>query len=279
MTEKKPDVEIIFDKYAKEYAAGGGPPSKFTNARTGFSFANQITWYFIVKYLPIDYGALILDAGAGTGYWAQKLVKMGYKNIVLTDISQEMLEEAKKIFSTSGLENNAQFVKSDIVEMKELRSNTFDFVFSQFDAVSCCTSPDLAISELARVTKIDSYVVVSLDTKFRRVSEYIELGFIEEAKTLLKTNISNEFGFPQYSFSWEELAGYFGDAGLKVEEVVGAPVFMHQIDEKELELLEKDPKIRNELLQIEMEYCTSRSLVNFAGHLQMIGKKQKIRKN
>lgn len=276
MTGKRPDVEIIFDKYAKDYAAGGGPPSKFNNSRVGFSYANEVTWHFIVKYLPRDKSALILDAGAGTGYWARKLAKLGYKNIVLMDISQKMLEEAEKTFSDVELKFNVHFVKSDIINMKEFESDTFDYVFSQFDAISCCMNPKLAISEIARVVKTKSYVVVSLDTKFRRVPEYIELGFIEEAKTLLKTNVSNEFGFPQYNFSWEELATYFTDAGLDVVEVVGAPVFMHQIDENKLKLLDNDPKIRKELLQIEMEHCTNKSLVNFAGHLQMIGKKSSL---
>ncbi|MFX0151391.1 MAG: hypothetical protein ACFFAJ_11460, partial [Candidatus Hodarchaeota archaeon] len=103
--------------------------------------------------------------------------------------------------------------------------------------------------------------------------EFIEAKQIKAAVKLLRTNISNEFGHPQYNFSWEELAENFAKAGLEVIEAVGAPVFMHQIDEDILNELEQDLEIRGELLNIELQYCTNKSLINFAGHLQMIGKK------
>ena len=38
----------------------------------------------------------IIDAGAGTGLAGEELFKLGYTNIDALDISQEMLNEAKK---------------------------------------------------------------------------------------------------------------------------------------------------------------------------------------
>ena len=38
----------------------------------------------------------IIDAGAGTGLMAVELIKLGYTNLHALDISQEMLNEAKK---------------------------------------------------------------------------------------------------------------------------------------------------------------------------------------
>jgi hypothetical protein len=48
---------------------------------------------------------------------------------------------------------------------------------------------------------------------------------------------------------------------------------MHQVNEQLLKKFETDPKIRRRLLRIELAYCTDRSLVNFAGHLQIVGQK------
>jgi ubiquinone/menaquinone biosynthesis C-methylase UbiE len=171
------------------------------------------------------------------------------------------------------MEQNVVFVKSDIADMKELESESFDFVFSQYDAVSYCMKPAKAIKELARVAKKGTYIVVSLDTKFRRVSELIEAGLIDEAEELLRTGVSYEFDFPQKNLTWEELSNCFLKAGLIVLEVVGAPVFMHQVDKRILKKLEADPEIRKRLLQIELAHCMNKSLVNFAGHLQMVGQK------
>ena len=127
---------------------------------------------------------------------------------------------------------------------------------------------------MARVSKKNAYVIVCLDTKFRRVSELIEANQIEKAKELLKTNISYYFGHPQYNLTWKELADHFEGAGLKTVEIVGAPIFMHQVNEKVLKKLERDAETRKHLLEIELDNCTNRSLVNFAGHLQIIGRKR-----
>jgi ubiquinone/menaquinone biosynthesis C-methylase UbiE len=270
---RKTKVEEVFDKYAKGYSSDVFAPARYDTARAAMSFANDITWRFLTRYLPKRKSIKILDAGGGDGQWAQRLVELGYRNITLTDLSQGMLDEAAKRFAQLKIEHNVAFVRSDITCMKELEKESFDFVFSQYDAVSYCMKPAEAMKELARVAKKGAYVTVSLDTKFRRVPELIEAGLIDEAEKLLKTNISYDFDFPQCNLTWEELSNCFLQAGLTVIEVIGAPVFMHQVDEQILEKLEADPKIRHKLLRMELAYCTDRSLVNFAGHLQMVGRK------
>ncbi len=269
----KSSVERFYDMHAKSYSKGRLFPTASVTARTAMSFADDITWHFILKYLPQRRSALILDAGAGDGYWTEKLIKRGYWNIVLYDISRGMLEEAEKRLSKLREKHQTRLIKGDIANMHQLQSNAFDYVFSQYDAVSYCMRPGIAVRELARVAKSRSYIVVSLDTKFRRVSELIEAGQIAAAEKLLRTNVSDEFGHPQYNLSWEELCIHFEAAGLRVVETVGAPVFMHQIKENSLARLEKDLNTRRRLLRIELLNCTNRSLVNFAGHLQMIGRK------
>ena len=266
-------VEKIYDTYAEQYSTGDFAPETFMTARCAMTFADDITWHFLTKYVPERKSIKILDAGAGDGFWAQKFIEMGYTDIVLMDISQGMLNEAQKRFSQLSGKYTVEFVKSDIADMT-FEPGTFDYVFSQYDAVSLSMEPEKAVKELARVAKKGAYVVVSLDTKHRRVPELIEAGQIDNAVTLLKTSVSYDFVHPQYNLTWEELTTYFENAGLKVVEVIGAPVFMHQVKESVLEELEKDAEIRKRLLEIELENCTNTSLVNFAGHLQMVGKKE-----
>jgi S-adenosylmethionine-dependent methyltransferase len=271
---RKTKVEEIFDRYAEGYSSGAFAPERYSTFRAAMSFADDVTWYFLTRYLPKRKSIKILDAGGGDGYWAQKLVELGYKNIVIADISQGMLDEAEKRFAKLKTNHNVAFVKSDITNMKEFKTGSFDYVFSQYDAVSLCMKPAEAVKELGRVAKKGAYIIASLDAKFRRVPELIEAGKISEAEKLLQTNISYDFDFPQHNLTWEELAEFFTEAGLAVLEVVGAPVFMHQVDEQILQKLETDPKIRNRLLKMELAHCTNRSLVNFAGHLQIVAQKR-----
>jgi len=270
---RKRKVEEIFDEHAKSYFSDFSAQIRYGTARAAMSFADDITWHFLTKYLPERKSVAILDAGCGDGQWAQRFIELGYRNVTLTDLSKGMLEEARKRFAQLKIEHNVKFVKSDIASLKEFEKESFDFVFSQYDAVSYCMRPARAIKELARVARKGAYVIVSLDTKFRRVPELIEAGLIDEAEQLLKTNITYEFEFPQYNLTWEELSMYFARAGLRVLEVVGAPVFMHQVNEQLLKKFEKDPKIRRRLLRMELAYCTDRSLVNFGGHLQIVGQR------
>lgn len=268
---KKQEVEKVYDKYAKEYS-GDFAPSTFDTSRSALNFANDITWHFILKYLPKNKNIKILDAGAGDGFWSEKILKLGYKNITLSDISQGMLDEARK--KLEKFKDKISLVKADISKMKIFEDNRFDFIFSQYDPVSYSMKPKEAMKELSRIAKKGAYVVVCLDTKFRRVPELIEAGQIDKAKELLKTNISYDFVHPQYNLTWEELSSYFGNAELEVIKVIGAPIFMHQVKEEIREKLERNIRIRKELLRIELENCTNKSLINFAGHLQMVGRKK-----
>jgi len=266
-------VEETFDKYAKGYSSNTFAPARYDTSRVAMNFADDITWHFLTKYLPKRKSIKILDAGGGDGCWAQKLVELGYKSIVIADISQGMLNEAAKRFAKLKTNHNVTFVKSDITNMKEFKTATFDYVFSQYDAVSYCMKPAQAINELGRVAKKGAYIIASLDTKFRRVPELIEAGKINEAEQLLKTNISYDYDFPQHNLTWEELTEYFTQAGLTVLEIIGAPVFMHQINEPILQKLEANPQTRHRLLKMELAHCTNKSLVNFAGHLQIVAQK------
>ncbi len=266
------DVEKFYGKHAKSYSSGGFPESRY-ESRAAMSFADDITWHFLTKYLPDDRGTRILDAGGGDGYWAERFIELGYQKIVISDISLEMLSQAKNRISRLKQKHNTEYVRSDIAKMDNIDSEVFDYVFSQYDAVSYCMRPEAAISELSRVAKRGAFVLVSLDTMYKRVPELIDALLIDEAENLLQTNISYDWSFPQYNLTWEELANYFESANLDVVEVVGAPVFMHQVSDAKRQILESDEGLRERLLKLELQHCTNRSLVNFAGHLMMIGKK------
>ncbi len=190
----KSKVELFYDKQASRYSPTDFSPS---NPTYDLYFADEITWHFLKKYVPKKKSCFILEAGAGTGDWSIQFAKLGYKNIVLADISRGMLNQAQEKFSKLNRRVNAQFIKADITDMKGLESDTFEYVFSQYDAVSYCLRPQQAITELARVTKRHAHIVVTLDTKYRRVPEFIGRGQIKKAQQLLKSNISHEFGHPQ----------------------------------------------------------------------------------
>ncbi|RLD14536.1 MAG: hypothetical protein DRI28_03265 [Caldiserica bacterium] len=80
MKIKKEKVEEFYDKIAEEYDRIYQTPY--------WRLYHEITWHNIKQFLPRRENAIILDAGGGTGYWAIKLAKLGYK-VILTDISEK----------------------------------------------------------------------------------------------------------------------------------------------------------------------------------------------
>lgn len=277
LDEQRKEIASLYDKYANTYNEDFINPT-FHTGRAALSFCNDLTWHYLQKYLPPNKDARLADIGGGDGFWMEKILSMGYFNCAITDISQKMLEHAHQrlnpyITSISQKRGKLDFIKADICEMAALSTNSFDYVFSLFDPVSYSLDPGKAVAELARITKPQSFVVVSLDTKFRRVPELIEAGQIEAAQYLLESNLSFDFQHPQYNLTWEELAEFFQAAGLKVIEMVGAPVFVHQVNPKILQKLEQDPYIRQNLLEMELDYCNEPSLLNNAGHLLFVGQK------
>ena len=183
---RKSEVEEYYDRHAKSYSPRGFSPD---DTRNSLYFADQILWHFLKKYAPRKKSSLILDAGAGTGDWALLFAKLGYRRMVLADISSGMLDEARRKFE--GLETvDVSFVRSDISKLKEFATGTFDFVYSQYDAVSLCLRPRAAVKALARVAKDGAYVIASMDTKFARVPRLIERWKLSQAVELLKTSIA-----------------------------------------------------------------------------------------
>ncbi len=122
------------------------------------------------KYVPKD--ARILDAGAGTGLVGVVLAQMGYGQMVAMDLSEGMLDEARK-----------KGVYQDFHQM--VMGETLDYKTDSFDAVvtvgvlTVGHAPANSLDELVRVTKPGGHIVFSL-----RPDVYEENGFRKKQNEL-----------------------------------------------------------------------------------------------
>jgi S-adenosylmethionine-dependent methyltransferase len=257
------EVEKYYNKIAKEYDRQYETPY--------WRLYNEITWNNIKKFLPKKKNALILDAGGGTGYWAIKLAKLGYR-VMLTDISEEMLKVAQIKIKKEKLESKIAAKKVDIREMSCFSSNYFDMALAEGDPVSYCLESKRAIKELARVVKPKSPIIVSVDSKYPRISRLIAEGSFDKLPTFIKTGIlKKEHKFQ--AFTPEELRKLFEDAGLKVVRIIGKPVLVQFIPREEREKIIK--KHFRKILNLELKFYDKPSLIGSGGHLEIVGIKQK----
>ena len=114
----------------------------------------------------------ILDAGCGTGYVAEVLSKLNYKNITGIDFSEEMLTIArsKKIYK--------KLMCQSLNEKIELRSKQFELIICTGVLTSGHVGPS-AINELVRLLKPQGFFICSIAE-----SIYRKNGFEKEIKNL-----------------------------------------------------------------------------------------------
>jgi len=230
---------------------------------------DHVTWDKTIQpYLPDDRGALILDAGGGTGKWTIPIAGLGY-HVTLTDISEGMLRVAERKLEKANLLANVRIIAADVTEMDMLEGGSFDFVLCEGDPLSYCSDPRKGIGELVRVAKEGAIIVASVDNLYSRLMWSIRQGLLDQALKLLEDQwAAGEF--PMYFFKPCELIQRFRETGCKVEKIVGKNMFSGGLGEDRL----RDPDTFGRILKLELEYCDDPYIIGCAGHMAVVCRKQ-----
>lgn len=156
------ELEERYDQWAKDYDADLEKQHEYRGP--------ALTVKFFTRYVPEE--ARILDAGAGTGLMAEILGKLGYHDLVAMDLSQSMLEEARK-----------KNVYRELYQM--VMGEPLGFATDSFDAVvsvgvlTTAHAPASSFDELVRITKPGGHIVFTLPAK-----AYDNSGFHEKLMAL-----------------------------------------------------------------------------------------------
>jgi ubiquinone/menaquinone biosynthesis C-methylase UbiE len=240
-----------------------------------FALYHKITMDNIKRFLPKDKQGYILDAGGGTGIFSIELAKMGYQ-VVLTDISEGMLEVAKKKIDERGLIRQIEIVESNVCGMPEFPDDHFDMVLSEGDPLSYCGDYERATAELARVAQPSGCVIASVDSKTSALRWLQEADGPEAIERLVKTGEvmmrqdREDFSYVIHAFTSEELRQLFESNGLSVERIIGKPVIAHRLQVSRSE----DPEVQEWLYRLELDHCDAPDWLPWGGHLEIVGRKR-----
>jgi len=137
----------------------------------GYAYPLQLN-KILTNKLKLKKTIKILDAGCGTGYVAEVLSKLNYKNIIGIDFSEEMLAIArsKKIYK--------KLMCQSLNEKIELRSKQFELIICTGVLTSGHVGPS-AMHELVRILKPQGFFICSIAE-----SVYKKNGFEKEIKNL-----------------------------------------------------------------------------------------------
>lgn len=108
------------------------------------------------QFVPLAGDERVVDSGAGTGALALALAPL-VREVVALDVVHELLELGRQAADAAGIQN-VSFVEGDATRMP--------FDFGSFDLAAChrtlhhMARPELAVSDLARVTRLGGRVLV-----------------------------------------------------------------------------------------------------------------------
>jgi ubiquinone/menaquinone biosynthesis C-methylase UbiE len=96
-------------------------------------------------------GKTCFDGGCGTGRLSVAMARAGAKEVVAADIGGESLEYLRRTCARFGL-TNIQIVEMDVTNLKDIASDSFDFVASN-GVLHHTAAPDRGIVEHFRITR------------------------------------------------------------------------------------------------------------------------------
>ena len=102
---------------------------------------------------PMSSRPVVLDLGAGTGFFARQLSSLfGDGNVIALDIAEPMLQQARRDFKGHCIVGDAEAIP--------FRSATVDLVFSNM-CIQWCRSPEQLFAEIRRILRPDGTVIFS----------------------------------------------------------------------------------------------------------------------
>ena len=163
------ELQERYDQWASEYDM---------DLEQGFGWTGPaLAADVFAKYVPA--GARVLDAGAGTGLVGKALKEKGYGSIVAMDLSEGMLDEARK---TEAYESYDQMVMGETLGYE---TDSFDAAIS----VGVFTVGHVSangLDDLVRVVKSGGHIVYSL-----RPDVYEANGFREKHAELEAAGVAS----------------------------------------------------------------------------------------
>lgn len=129
-----------------------------------YRFTTTLEWIDSLSLAP---GSRVLDIGCGAGFLTVALAERGF-HVHAIDAAQAMVDQTRQFASAS---NQAERVSVGVGDVQALgfEDNQFDLVVA-LGVIPWIPQPELAIQEMARVTRPDGYVLLSADNMFRLIT-------------------------------------------------------------------------------------------------------------
>ena len=228
----------------------------------------NILWRDLVEQIPeIETGGLsILDAGAGQGNFALQLAKKNHQ-LTLCDLSNNMLQDAKKLFAENDLEKDTHFIHAPVQELSEHITEQYDVVL--FHAVlEWLVEPKETLKQLLKFIKPGGYLSLMFYSRTGLIYQNLTRGNFDnilnnslsgEGKSLTPTNPQN----PDDVYRW------LNDLKLNAVLRSGVRVFYDGISRERRKQISDE-----ELFELEKQFSRKEPYCSLARYIHVLCHKQ-----
>ncbi|WP_319471237.1 class I SAM-dependent methyltransferase [uncultured Pseudodesulfovibrio sp.] len=259
----------IWEKRAELHAAKKGSMIRNLSSEQ----YNDNWWAHISPLLDEIKGGKILEAGCGTGRWAERLVPMGF-DLVLSDFSPNMIAKAREHAAKLGYEKDARFEVLDVCDLHSLTDDSFDMVISTGEPITLCADPEQAIAEYCRVVRPGGYVLCDAGNRIRKAYDLATKKPSAKILQVLETGqYTSANGMELHLLSPEILTGIFAKLGMELKTLAGiTPMGTFPPDPLMTKALEDDDTYRA-METINREYATRPEIINLSHRLIAVARK------
>lgn len=234
-----------------------------------------VTWEHLKNYLPENRDSLILDAGGGTGRWTIPLAQMGYQ-VILCDISQGMLAQAKRKILKENLSDRVKIIEEDLTNLP-FPNEMFDFVLCEDGPISISNARKIT-RELVRVLKEGEKIWASVLGRFPLAFDELNAN-PSKALKLIKSKIN----YVPYKgikrsrvFSPREIQDLFRENGIEVIKVYGNRTAIRLLPQDIQTTNSADEEFLSDMAALELHLSEEPSLLGMAEYLQIVGIKKSV---
>ncbi len=207
----------------------------------------------------------VLDAGGGEGQMACQLAAMGHQ-IILCDISAEMLDRAKAAADVKGVTQNIQFVQSAAQEIEQHLEQQVDLVL--FHAVlEWIADPKPALEALNRCLTPGGMLSLMFYNYHGLLLRNVVVGNIGYVKAGMPKRKKRTLS-PDYPLEPNQVYHWLETMGMSILGKTGVRVFHDYLQNKQ-----QQKQDFAELLAIEQRYCRQEPFVSLGRYIHVTAQK------
>ncbi|TDB62543.1 tRNA uridine 5-oxyacetic acid(34) methyltransferase CmoM [Photorhabdus khanii] len=211
----------------------------------------------------------ILDAGGGEGNMACQLAELGHQ-VILCDLSEEMIQRAKLIAEEKGVSQNMQFIQSPVQEISQYIEQPVDLVL--FHAVlEWITDQKYAIEVLTNIINPGGALSLMFYNANGLVMRNAILGNFHLATPNMPRRRKRSLS-PQNPLVPEQVYQWLDELNMVITGKTGVRVFHDYLQSRQLQ-----SKNFPALLELEQRYCRQEPYISLGRYIHVMARKPALK--